>query len=197
MRGLVSAKIQIEAPKQVNLHSGVDGGTVREPLHDLTFILSRLYDPVANKIEVPGFYENIKEETPEEAKFYANLPNVELLKKKWREPSLTVHKIKTTGFGGSTVIPYQATAHVSMRVVPDQTITEIASEFQRFVTLLYAQLCTNNKLDVSISNIANYWIADPSNKYYKAAEDAILKVWNKAPHFIREGGSIPAVKDLS
>ncbi|CAO3673109.1 unnamed protein product, partial [Umbelopsis vinacea] len=114
---------------------------------------------------------------------------------RWRYPTFTVHKIDVS-LNNPTIIPRQATAAVSMRIVPDQDIHDICDQFKLFVEKTAQSLGTDNKVTVEIKNTADYWLGDCDSKYFKAAESAIEQEWGIKPLYIREGGSIPAVRWL-
>ncbi|CAO3692343.1 unnamed protein product [Umbelopsis ramanniana] len=114
---------------------------------------------------------------------------------RWRYPTFTVHKIDVS-LNNPTIIPRQATAAISMRIVPDQDINVICEQFKLFVENTAQSLGTDNKVTVEINNTADYWLGDCDSPYFKAAEKAIEQEWGIKPLFIREGGSIPAVRWL-
>lgn len=114
---------------------------------------------------------------------------------RWRYPTLTVHKIDVS-INNPTIIPRNAKAAVSMRVVPDQTITDICAQFEQYVKDVFEQSNSDNRISITIESAAEYWLGDLKSKYFKAVENAIANEWNMKPLYIREGGSIPAVRWL-
>lgn len=114
---------------------------------------------------------------------------------RWRYPTLTVHKIDVS-INNPTIIPRNAKAAVSMRVVPDQTITDICGQFEKYVQDVFSQSNSDNRISITIESAAEYWLGDLNSKYFKAVENAIAEEWNMKPLYIREGGSIPAVRWL-
>nr|CAG8483394.1 13512_t:CDS:10 [Entrophospora candida] len=188
------------------------GGAVSEPLKDMIKILSKLV-PNDNKVMIPEFYDKVREVTTSEKKIYESIiksinrskllfsnENKNLrdsLMLRWRYPSLTIHKIDVSGpIGNTTVISHKAEAILSMRIVPDQNINDIIKNFQIYVNENFEELRTDNCLKITINNMADWWLGDPENKYFKAAEEAIEQEWGIKPLYIREGGSIPAVSWL-
>ncbi|CAG8475440.1 4994_t:CDS:10 [Funneliformis caledonium] len=217
LRGVIGATIEIFS-EQTDLHSGMQGGAVSEPLNDMIRILAKLISD-DNHILIPGFYDNVRPVTPYEERLYeyivksesrSKINNAneerncnskpgetkESLMSKWRYPSLTIHKIDVSGPDNVTVIPCKAKANVSMRIVPDQDINEIVKSFEDFIKKVFDELKTENKINVSINNLADWWLGDPENQYFKAAEQAIEQEYGIKPLYIREGGSIPAVRCL-
>ncbi|CAI2170153.1 187_t:CDS:10 [Funneliformis geosporum] len=217
LRGVIGATVEIFS-ENTDLHSGMQGGAVSEPLNDMIRILAKLMSD-DNRILIPGFYDNVRPVTPYEERLYeyilksksrSKLNNAseerncsskpgetkESLMSKWRYPSFTIHKIDVSGPDNVTVIPCKAKANVSMRIVPDQDINEIVKSFEDFIKKVFDELKTENKISVSINNLADWWLGDPENQYFKAAEQAIEQEYGIKPLYIREGGSIPAVRCL-
>lgn len=114
---------------------------------------------------------------------------------RWRYPTLTVHKIDVS-INNPTIIPRNAKAAVSMRVVPDQSISEICTQFEQYVKNVFSESNSDNEISVTIESAAEYWLGDLCSKYFRAVETVIENEWNMKPLYIREGGSIPAVRWL-
>ncbi|CAH1767027.1 13812_t:CDS:10, partial [Entrophospora sp. SA101] len=187
-------------------------GAVSEPLKDMIRILSKLITN-DNKVLIPEFYDKVREATSNEKKLYEpiiksvnrskllfgneNKDLIDSLMLRWRYPSLTIHRIDVSGPNdNTTVISHKAEAILSMRIVPDQNINDIIKNFQIFVNEKFEELTTDNCLKITINNMADWWLGNPENKYFKAAEEAIEEEWGIKPLYIREGGSIPAVSWL-
>ncbi|EIE75957.1 hypothetical protein RO3G_00661 [Rhizopus delemar RA 99-880] len=83
-----------------------------------------------------------------------------------------------------------------MRVVPDQSIHELCSRFSDYIDELFVECNSDNKICVDIQSVAEYWLGDLNSKYFKAVEEAVEEEWKMKPLYIREGGSIPAVRYL-
>ena len=94
------------------------------------------------------------------------------------------------------IFPRRATAVVSMRIVPDQSPKEIFDSFKQYMETVFQWKGTCNTLKVECLDQADWWLGDLNNLYYRAAEAAIKQVWDKKPHFIREGGTIPVTRFL-
>ncbi|KAG0310145.1 hypothetical protein BGZ99_000638, partial [Dissophora globulifera] len=218
LRGVIHSSLTINS-QNVDLHSGVDGGAVSEPLIDMVKVLSELVNP-DRTAKIPGFYDCIRPLTSHEDALYDpivedmfNNPSgqrhwdplatgvtKEELKKKlmarWRNPSLTIHQVDVSGPKNRTVIPRSAKASVSMRVVPDQDVNDITKSFEEHVRKVFGQLDTENKIEIDIKVVADWWLGDTEDRFFKAAESAIEQEWGQKPLFIREGGSVPAIRWL-
>ncbi|MHA2172869.1 MAG: M20/M25/M40 family metallo-hydrolase, partial [Candidatus Kariarchaeaceae archaeon] len=144
LRGMAYMGIEVSGPKQ-DLHSGVEGGTIREPMTDLINIMGKL-QMIDGMPLIGHFGDNVRPMTPEENALYEDIDfdldtykenlgvtalnetdTKKLLMKKWRFPTFSFHGIEGafSGPGGKTVIPQKVTAKVSMRLVPDQVPDEI------------------------------------------------------------------------
>ncbi|CAG8668236.1 19282_t:CDS:10 [Gigaspora margarita] len=201
LRGVIRATIEISSSKS-DVHSGMEGGAVSEPLNDMIRVLAKLVSN-DNHILIPGFYDKVRPVTEYEEKLYEPITHDKnpkdlkhLLMSRWRHPSLTIHKIDVSGPNNVTVIPRSAKATVSMRIVPDQDLEEIASNFMRYVELIFNELKTDNTITITINNLADWWLGDPENRFFKATEEAVKQEWGIKPLYVREGGSIPAVRWL-
>ncbi|KAF7729747.1 hypothetical protein EC973_003825 [Apophysomyces ossiformis] len=240
LRGVIHASIAISNTR-ADLHSGVEGGAVSEPLIDLIHVLGKLVG-MDKKVLIPGFYDKVrsvdeaeerlydpivewlqttraqhryigsptlseivtsagtqnKDAKEEESTVKQVLDTAELkreLMARWRFPTLTVHKIDVS-VNNPTIIPRCATAAVSTRVVPDQDITEICEKFEQHVKQTFNAMNSENKISIEIQSAAEYWLGNPESEYFKAVEKAIEQEWKIKPLYIREGGSIPAVRWL-
>ncbi|KAF9181773.1 hypothetical protein BGZ50_005334 [Haplosporangium sp. Z 11] len=213
------ADVILLSSKNVDLHSGVDGGAVSEPLIDMVKVLAELVNP-DRTAKIPGFYDCIRPLTKHEDALYDpivedmfNNPSgqrhwdplatgvtKEELKRKlmarWRNPSLTIHQVDVSGPKNRTVIPRSAKASVSMRIVPDQEVTDITKSFEEHVRKVFGQLDTENEIEIDIKVVADWWLGDTEDRFFKAAETAIEQEWGQKPLFIREGGSVPAIRWL-
>ncbi|KAG7661043.1 uncharacterized protein J8A68_005415 [[Candida] subhashii] len=200
LRGVINASVVIRSDKP-DRHSGVDGGVSREPVMDLMHVLGQLMDPATNRIQLANFYDDILPMTKEESKLYENLQtyidtDICTLMKKWREPSLTIHKIQVSGPNNNTVIPQSVEATISIRIVPNQDLATIKTKLIEKLTETFNQLRSENHLSVNIFHEAEPWLGDNKNKVYSMLYEKVKTHWNQEPLFIREGGSIPSVRFL-
>ncbi|CAK9438488.1 uncharacterized protein LODBEIA_P27120 [Lodderomyces beijingensis] len=202
LRGVINANVTIKSDKP-DRHSGVDGGVSREPVMDMMQLLSTLMDPVTQHIKIDGFYNDILPLTPSEESLYEKinqmsntLIDIEVLKAKWRQPSLTIHKIQVSGPNNNTVIPQLVKATISIRIVPNQDLDSIKLKLVNHLHAAFDHLASENSLHVNIFYEAEPWLGDPKNKVYSILYRNIEKHWRQEPLFIREGGSIPSVRFL-
>ena len=153
MRGLIGGQLDVHGP-DVDLHSGVFGGAVPNPLVVLADMLAALHDD-EGRVAVPGFYDAVVPLTDDERKSYASLPFDEqawlrdtaasraaygeaghsTLERLWARPTAEVNGMwgGYTGPGGKTIVPTDAHAKLSFRLVPDQTVETVRAGVERFV----------------------------------------------------------------
>ena len=214
-RGIAYLGIEISGPNK-DQHSGFVGGSIREPMADLIFVMSKLITP-DGKILIDGFFDDVKEVTDEEEKLYENVEFdlddfVDYLGKRillvedakttlmnmWRNPSLSFHGIQGafSGIGSKTVVPAKVMGKVSMRLVPDQNSKEIAELTKKYIKKAFKDLNSPNSLKVKTLGIGDWWYGDVENFLFKAGQKAIKEYWNIDPSFTRSGGSIPIIPFL-
>jgi acetylornithine deacetylase/succinyl-diaminopimelate desuccinylase-like protein len=209
LRGMSYMEITVTGPNR-DLHSGVFGGAVANPANALCAIIAKLTDEYG-RITIPGFYDDVKALTPEERSEYANLPFDEsayckelnipatdgefgyhTLEKTSARPTLDVNGIwgGFTGEGAKTVLPAQASAKVSMRLVPNQDTNDIAKKFEAHVRRIAPPT-----VSIEVTNLhgGNPAITPTDSKGVKAALSAMEQAFGKKPFLTREGGSIPIV----
>ena len=205
LRGVVQATVRVES-EQPDLHSGIDGShLIDEPLKDLVALLASLRDP-DGKVNIHGFYDPIPAMTQSENDRYEAIsrtllrsnPNlgdahelVASFKARWREPSLTIHGIDTSGPVNPTIISHVATAILSIRLVPNQDTNTIQAALQSVLRKAFENLKTSNKLSIKIDRQADPWLGDPNNKIFQILEEAIMEVWSPIGHVRR--ASVPAM----
>ena len=187
LRGVIKASITVSNDLP-DLHSGVEGGSIREPTVDLVNLLSTLTHD--GRVMLPGFYNSVQQD---ERRFYEDINtrcgrDIENLMNKWCRPSLTIHKITA---GTDTVISHSATANISIRTVPDQK--DVADTL---IAYLHSKFNSSNKLTIEITGASDWWLGSPTSQNYTTLAKLIHAQWNIAPLLVREGGSIPMVKYL-
>jgi acetylornithine deacetylase/succinyl-diaminopimelate desuccinylase-like protein len=209
LRGLSYIQVDVRGTSR-DLHSGVYGGSVINPAFALAHIIAGLKD-AKGKIKVPGFYDKVRKLTAAERKALRKLPHSDTkwrksigakslfgeagfttLERVWARPTLEVNGIwgGFTGEGAKTVIPAEAHAKISMRLVADQTPKEIVAKVTKAIKKLAPK-----SVDVTVTHIhsGESWLADTKHVALQAAARAIKKAFGKTPVFTREGGSIPVV----
>ncbi|XP_020361306.1 cytosolic non-specific dipeptidase [Oncorhynchus kisutch] len=204
---------EVEGPKQ-DLHSGVYGGTVIEPMTDLIGILDTLISP-SGKILIPGIREAVAPLSDEEWKMYQDIEfdiesfkskigvsqlmysnKVDLLAHRWRYPTVTIHGIEGgfSGPGSKTVIPAKVIAKFSIRQVPNMDPAVVKKQVTDYLNSVFAKRKSPNKLKVTMIIGAKPWLADTKHPLYEAGKAAVKRVFNVEPDLIREGGTIPIAK---
>lgn len=190
LRGMLHATVKVDS-NHPDVHSGVDGSFMMdEPLFDLTSVLAKLKG-LHNRIQIPGFYDDILPLTDAEEARYNDITDVlirrnpelgppETLKAslmaRWREPNLTIHRYKVSGPDGSLVSSH-ASAAISLRLVPNQEVEDVIKSLTGFLSDAFATLDTHNHMSMTIDNQADAWLGDPDNEIFQTLEEAIMDVW--------------------
>lgn len=209
LRGLTYMEVAVTGPNR-DLHSGVYGGAVNNPVNQLCRMIASLHDE-NNHITIPGFYDKVQTLSEEERKALNDAPfDLEEYKKDldvndvWGEkgyttlertgirPTLDVNGIwgGYTGEGAKTVLPSMAFAKISMRLVPNQSSEEIAALFQKhFESIAPASV----KVKVTHHHGGEPVVTPTDSIAYKAASEAIKTAFGKDPIPTRGGGSIPII----
>ena len=209
LRGLSYMEVEVTGPNK-DLHSGVYGGAVANPVNVLSKMIAQLHDE-NNHITIPHFYDKVKEISAEERALCAEIPfSLEEYKKDLgvadvqvekgysviesaaTRPSLDVNGIwgGYIGEGAKTIIPSKASAKISMRLVPDQEPKEIEALFTEYFTQIAPEGVT-----VKVTSLGGgpAYAMPIDNDGYRAAEKAMEKTFGKRPIPTPEGGSIPIV----
>ncbi|KAJ7134317.1 hypothetical protein C8R44DRAFT_662695 [Mycena epipterygia] len=199
LRGVVHCSLEISSDLP-DMHSGIEGGAVVEPLLDMVHLLSTLTD-AQRQVRIPGFYERVRQQTDVEKNLYKQLATItgrpaSSLSSRWREPSLTVHSIDISGPKNATVIPGTIKSQVSLRIVPDQDLDTIAKSLCLHLESSFKDLKSPHKLNVNVEHTADWWLGELDDFWFKALESAVQEEWGMEPLRIREGGSIPSVPFL-
>lgn len=194
LRGVIHATVEVRSDEP-DLHSGVDGSSLLdEPLKDLVSLLAHLTEG-RGRINIPGFYDEVLPVTSHEKFLYEDIARTFLsrdpslgsmetfatsLIKRWADPTLTLHGFKTSGPQNATIIPRSAQASLSMRLVPNQEVTDIASSLSDYLHTQFAELRSKNHLNVTIGNQAEPWLGDYNNSLFQTLEHAVMTVWNSS-----------------
>ncbi len=212
MRGLAYLEVKVTGPNK-DLHSGHYGGAVANPINVLCDMISSLIDK-DGRITVPGFYDKVVELTPDERKMLARAPfdideykafldinevkgekGYTTLERTGIRPSLDVCGIwgGYIGQGAKTVLPSEAHAKISMRLVPKQTSAEISKLFMdHFLKIAPPYV----KVEVTPFESGDGFLIPISSDAYKAASRAIGEVYGIEPVPSRGGGSIPILAEF-
>ncbi|RXW24481.1 hypothetical protein EST38_g1388 [Candolleomyces aberdarensis] len=210
LRGLTYFKVTVSGPAR-DLHSGVFGRTVHEPMTDLVHLLGRLVDTHGN-ILVPGVEEMVPPPDEQEKAIYQQLDystadieeaagntialtsdKVDLLMGRMRNPSLSLHGIEGAFSepGAKTVIPAKVSGKFSIRLVPPQTPEAVDPLVIAYLKSEYAKLNSKNTLTIENLHGGKPWVADHTHWNFEAAKKATKAVYGQDPDLTREGGSIP------
>ena len=209
LRGLSYMEVEVIGPNR-DLHSGVYGGAVANPINILCSMIASLHDE-NGRVTIPGFYDSVAELSAAErdalnkAPFDLNDYKKELgiddikgekgyttLERTGVRPTLDCNGIwgGYTGEGAKTVLPSKAHAKISMRLVPNQissTITELFTKhFQSIAP-------SSVKVKVTAHHGGEPAVTPTNSAAFKAASSAFEEVWGKTPIPTRDGGSIPIV----
>ena len=225
LRGLVLFDIEVTGAR-TDLHSGLHGGVLRNPIQALAELCATLHTP-DGRVNIPGFYDDVLDVEPWERDELLRLGTRE---DEYREflgipafhappgytPFEAVRFLPTLEFNGigggyqgegsKTVIPSKAFVKISCRLVPNQTPEKIRP-------LLYAALRARMPADVTFRIIDQHdaipYIVVPPGRYnppanqpallaraFRAVDTAVTAVFGRAPLYLREGGSIPIIADI-
>ena len=209
LRGLSYMELTIMGPNR-DLHSGLYGGSVANPINILNKIITSLHDK-DNKITIPGFYKDVIELSEKEREkiifsesdernfkksLDINLTHGELKyntdERRSIRPTLDVNGIwgGYIGEGSKTIIPSTAHAKISMRLVPNQNWKEISAMFKKHIESIAPK---SVKIKVMTHHGGEPYLMPINNPGYLAAEKAYTESFAVKPQPKRDGGSIPIV----
>jgi acetylornithine deacetylase/succinyl-diaminopimelate desuccinylase-like protein len=209
LRGLSYMEVEVTGPNR-DLHSGVYGGAVGNPVNILCNMIASLKDK-NGKITIPGFYKDVeivsKKERAEMAKapfnkklYMKDLGVTDLQGEKGYSapeqtsirPTLELNGIwgGYTGAGAKTVLPSKAFAKISMRLVPHQGSAKISKLFEKHFKKLAPK---SVKVNVSYHHGGEPAVTPTDSVAYQAASKAMHEAFGKKPIPVRSGGSIPIV----
>ncbi|KAI0795573.1 hypothetical protein C8Q75DRAFT_457011 [Abortiporus biennis] len=218
LRGIAYFEVNIKGPGK-DIHSGIYGGTVFEPMTDLFAIMSKLVRSDDAHILIPGVYDGIPEPTEEEREEFRKMKfsiiddleipiggnvaissdPVVVLMNRMRNPSLSIHGIfgDVSGVEGATIIPGNVTGRFSIRLVKPQTPDDINKKVTEYLNYEFKKLASKNTLTVTMVTKGDAWVENRDSPNYAAAIAATEEVWGMTPDETREGGSIPIVLTFS
>lgn len=209
LRGGWCFEMVVRGPKN-DIHSGIFGGVVHNPAQALAEILAKLHD-TDGRVTVPGFYDDIKMPGSKERKKLNRIPrgDKEFLEETgvprlYGEPGFTAVErigVRPTleingmwggyiGEGFKTVIPAEARARVSCRLVPGQDPGKIVKMVTRYIKAVTPGTVTLEIIDIFSAGAV---VVDIESEAMSAAAEAYTKVFGVEPYFIRDGGGIPIV----
>jgi acetylornithine deacetylase/succinyl-diaminopimelate desuccinylase-like protein len=213
LRGVTALEVKVTGAK-MDLHSGVFGGSVANPITALARLLATLHDDKGH-VAIEGFYDKVKPLEDWERKAWRELPidgDEETLKETgspalfgeagyttleriWGRPTAEINGIGGgyQGVGTKTVIGSHAMAKLTFRLVPNQEGDEILNLATRH---LENHLPPGVTMEITRGHSGPWYLTDPHSPVGEAAQRALLEAFGKEPALIREGGSIPIVSQF-
>jgi acetylornithine deacetylase/succinyl-diaminopimelate desuccinylase-like protein len=206
-RGLVGFEVRVDGPNR-DLHSGVFGGSVTNPVMALAKILAACVDK-RGRVAIPGFYDDVKPLAKWERAQFKKLPFNETsyakfmgvpsldgesgystLERRWARPTFEINGI-TGGYqgpGAKTIVPSYATAKITCRLVPDQNPQRIA----RLLTRHLKNICPPSvRISIQHRDGSAAFHESPQGRGAHAAAAALERAYGYKAVFAREGGTLP------
>jgi acetylornithine deacetylase/succinyl-diaminopimelate desuccinylase-like protein len=212
LRGVAALEVKVSGAK-MDLHSGIYGGAVANPLAAMAHLLASLHDADGH-VAISGFYDDVLPLQEWERGMWRKIPidpDEEILKtgvpelvgekgystleRIWARPTAEINGIGGgyQGQGTKTVIGCEAMAKLTFRLVPNQDANKILRLAQEHLR----RNCPRGvRLDMTGGHSGPWYLTDPNSRYGKAAQRALEQAFERAPVLIREGGSIPIVSDF-
>jgi acetylornithine deacetylase/succinyl-diaminopimelate desuccinylase-like protein len=209
LRGLSYMEVEVEGANR-DLHSGVYGGAVANPINVLSRMIASLHDE-NGRITIPGFYDQVDELSKSEREAINKAPFIlddykkeigiedivgengyTTIERTGIRPTLDCNGIwgGYTGEGAKTVLPSKASAKISMRLVPNQSPDEITQLFTKHFKAIAPKTV---RVKVTAHHGGEPAVTPTDSKAFRAASKAFEEVWGKTPIPTRDGGSIPIV----
>jgi acetylornithine deacetylase/succinyl-diaminopimelate desuccinylase-like protein len=213
LRGLCYAEISVRTAER-DLHSGTYGGVAPNALETLVRLLAGLKSR-SGEIRIPKLYKAVEPPSKEELKTWKHLPfdkeaflreevtgqaltglkEYSVLERVWALPTFEIHGIKGgfVGEGAKTVIPAQATAKVSLRLVPGQDYAKVGRQLGRAVASLAPRWAD---VQVKLLHGGDPVQVDVSHPAFAVLDEAFAAVTGRTAVRVRAGGSIPIIPEL-
>lgn len=213
LRGVTALEIKVTGPK-MDLHSGIFGGAVQNPITALAQLLATLHYR-EGRVAIAGFYDRVKPLEKWEREAWRKLPvdgdklireetgvpelfgeaGYNSLERIWARPTAEINGIGGgyQGQGTKTVIPSHAMAKLTFRLVPDQEGDEILKLARDH---LEKNLPKGVTMEITDGHSGPWYLTDPNSTIGEAAQRALRKAFDRDPALIREGGSIPIVSQF-
>ena len=212
LRGVAALEVTVRGPK-ADLHSGIYGGSVDNPAMILSQMLAQLRDK-RGRIAVPGFYDDVELLSAHERREFKRLPYNERsykrllgvpelfgekgftpIEQRSARPTLEINGL-TSGYqgeGSKTIVPAQASAKITCRLVPNQSARKITRLLKRHLK----EICPPTvQLKLEEGHGADPYIVSPTGSCAQAALAALNVAFGHKPVILREGGSIPIVTEF-
>lgn len=213
LRGIACCEVTIKGPSG-DLHSGVYGGAVANPATAVSQLVASLHDP-DGKVAIDGFYDDVRPLEDWERQMWADIPGMsdeDMLaitgspslhgepgyssaERLWARPTAEINGIGGgyQGKGSKTVLPAEAMAKFSFRLVPDQDARDIMDKVRRHLEKHCPEGVT---MEIKVGHYGKPFYADPHSETSKAGQAALRAAFGRDPVLIREGGSIPIIQDM-
>jgi acetylornithine deacetylase/succinyl-diaminopimelate desuccinylase-like protein len=213
LRGVTALELKVTGPA-MDLHSGIFGGAVMNPATALSHLLASLHDADGH-VAIPGFYDAVQPLQEWEREAWRKIPveaDTEILKETgvpklfgekgfstleriWARPTAEINGLGGgyQGQGTKTVIPREAMAKLTFRMVPNQVGEEILALARKH---LEKQTPPEVSLEMTNGHSGPWYLTDPHSKFGKAAQRALGRSFDREVALIREGGSIPIVSEF-
>ena len=213
LRGIACCEVTVKGPSG-DLHSGVYGGAVANPATAVARLVASLHDAEGN-IAIESFYDDVRPLEQWERDMWADVPGMteqDMLaitgspalfgepgyssaERLWARPTAEVNGIAGgyQGEGSKTVLPAEAMAKFSFRLVPDQDPKDIMEKVQAHLEKHAPEGVT---VEVEVGHDGKPFYANPNSENGKAGQAALRAAFGKEPVLIREGGSIPIIQDM-
>src|SRR5579884_2434005 len=213
LRGVTALEIKVTGPK-MDLHSGIYGGAVQNPITALAQLLATLHDR-EGLVAIPGFYDRVKPLEQWEREAWRRLPidgdqlileetgapelfgeaGYNSMERIWARPTAEINGIGGgyQGQGTKTVIPSHAFAKLTFRLVPEQQGEEVLALAQAH---LRKNLPRGVSMEITPGHSGPWYMTDPHSPMGQAAQRALREAFNRDVALIREGGSIPIVSQF-
>lgn len=210
LRGLQGCLLKLKTGVK-DVHSGTTGGLARNPVAELCDLIAACFDAKTGEVKIPGFYDDVRAINEAElSNFVASGFDVGNFKKAhelistrtedpreasariWARPTFEVHGI-TGGYSGpgvKTIVPHQAEAKISMRLVPDQNPEKIIVALEKFVKSY------NSDVEIVKEGTLKPFLGEFTGPFAEAAAASMKTAFGADAAFTREGGSIGAVVSM-
>ena len=209
LRGMLYVEVTLHGPSR-DLHSGLYGGAVVNPINALTQVLGQLHDQ-HGRVQIPGFYDDVREIAPAEAEAWRKLQFDEkaflgeiglhcsvgeagrtVLERLWARPTCDINGIwgGYTGAGAKTVIASKASATISCRLVVDQDPARILEDLKSF---LDTRTPPDFRWEIQSFGGAPGFRIDTANPFMRAARAGLKDIYRREAVLVGVGGSIPVV----
>jgi len=208
LRGIITGELKIKIGT-TDLHSGVFGNRVLNPVQIIAELLAKIKDGKTNKIKIPGFNDSVKKIDQKEIELLREYILNEKVEKKNAgikdfvgdflsskiSPSFEVNGILSgyTGLGAKTIIPSEAVLKFSIRLVPVQKAEEMKKIVEKFIQ---KNLPTEIDFKLKMNDGCDPFYTDFENPFAKKTAEILTEVFKNRTYFNRSGGSIAAAEVL-